>query len=474
MAALVHPILFGAHFGFDSANFISEGLIEPILNCDTPLFIDPTLIQTSGNIQIANIGYKDLRERFENIIRLVDVSEAKDDVAWRAALKLVDISEFSETGLGYGGSGVSGSSRPDEMRDVILDTIAQIIRIGEKDPGILTLVGLFDEGIGPDTISDLTSHAIKGSLIQLSADFYAAHGLPTRVFNKYDNAALVPHPDNVRRPILLVPTDIIRALPLANDWSDVGHAISQIEEIRERFNSFFTSVAKPTITDRKRALRKVAFESKDNLTAIVAAILSMAGNYDTNEDIFNYYAIREILSGKVDTLPPQYSRPLTYDMDGLLAVVRDIIDHYKKQIEHNNLWEMLWHGSRPKRERASQLLFYAVADVFCKANNLDVTPEANMGGGPVDFKFSSGYDVRVVVELKKSNGTVEHGYSKQLEVYKEAAGTKVGIFVVIDVGGMGKKLINIKAARDKKIQAGESASDIFVIDGKRKPSASKA
>lgn len=95
-----------------------------------------------------------------------------------------------------------------------------------------------------------------------------------------------------------------------------------------------------------------------------------------------------------------------------------------------------------------------------------------MGGGPVDFKFSAGYSARVVVELKKSTGSVVHGYKNQLKIYKEASST--GIFVVVDVGGLGNKLKEIQIERDRQIANGEPYSEIFVIDARRRPSASKA
>jgi hypothetical protein len=55
-----------------------------------------------------------------------------------------------------------------------------------------------------------------------------------------------------------------------------------------------------------------------------------------------------------------------------------------------------------------------------------------MGGGPIDFKFSSGYNARVLVEMKRSGGTVVHGYEKQLEFYKTASQTEFAVFVVIE------------------------------------------
>ena len=150
----------------------------------------------------------------------------------------------------------------------------------------------------------------------------------------------------------------------------------------------------------------------------------------------------------------------------------DIIDQFQHQIENGNLWELLWIDDKPKKERAAQLLFFAIADTYCKANNIDVSPEANMGGGPVDFKFSKGYNARVVVEFKRDSGTIEHGYTKQLEIYKDASRTNIGIFVIMDYGKLGKKLAKIKTQQQLKIDAGEDASDIIVIDCSKKKSAS--
>jgi hypothetical protein len=75
--------------------------------------------------------------------------------------------------------------------------------------------------------------------------------------------------------------------------------------------------------------------------------------------------------------------------------------------------------------------------------------------------------------VKRSKGSVRHGYEKQLEIYKKAAGTEEGIFVVLDFGDLGEKLDAIQRIRRDRIAAGEKASDIVVIDATKKASASK-
>src|SRR5947209_6556438 len=112
MATLIRPVLFSAHFGVAPAKLGAKGLLDPILNADTKLFIDPLLLRTSTNSRIRTEAYNQLRDRFGEVLRLLIASRAKGDPAWKAAARLLDLRERSETGLGYGGTGVRGSSRP--------------------------------------------------------------------------------------------------------------------------------------------------------------------------------------------------------------------------------------------------------------------------------------------------------------------------------------------------------------------------
>jgi hypothetical protein len=80
-----------------------------------------------------------------------------------------------------------------------------------------------------------------------------------------------------------------------------------------------------------------------------------------------------------------------------------------------------------------------VAKVWCAANDVGLSPEADAGAGPVDFKFSDGGDT-VLVEIKLStNSQVVSGYKKQLDAYMKAEGTAYGHYVLIDVGKIGEK-----------------------------------
>jgi hypothetical protein len=286
---------------------------------------------------------------------------------------------------------------------------------------------------------------------------------------------LPQNPFRPDRPIILVPKDILRDLPLAVDWSDVSRVVGEIEEIRDRFNRFVGPIAKATVAERKDALKRAAMSSLENFQRFFREFLASGDTYDPNEDILNFYAFRKLMTSDLTPFQGKIKPATTPSRAELQRIVTEIIGHFRQLVEKNNMWELLWTpDKKPKRERAAQLLFFAIADVFCKANDIDISPETNSGGGPVDFKFSKGYSNRIVVEVKRSTGTVEHGYKVQTEKYKDAAATDAAILMIINVGGMGQKLANIKKHQKSLTDQGVKASQIEVIDARPQRSASKS
>lgn len=470
MAKIKNPLLFSKHFRIDEKLLIKARLIDPFLNVDTQLFIDPVLLSKSDFKEISEKGHLSFRNHFSNYIRLLAISEAEGDAAWKGAKNLLDLREPPQTGLGYGGSGRSGSSRPNDVRNAIMRTSKEIVNLGAKDPEMISLMGFFEENVGPDTISDFTTRVVMANLAKVTEVFCSKFGVPIQSVKELEGIKL-PHYNGA--PIILVPRDIVRDLPIANDWSDIEAAALKNQEIRKRVNMFLGGIAKPTVSERKAALKYAAMGSAKDFESFLNAVKENASNYDPNTDALAYYKLREILKSDLNQFKKVVKPDVSNDPQALRNFVLETIEHFKHHVEHGNLWEELWIGNEPKKERAAQLIFFAIADCFCIANDVDVSPEANMGGGPIDFKFSRGYKTRVLVELKRSTGAVRHGYEKQLEIYKTASRTNFGIFVIMDIGGMGVKLRQIKNIQKMRLDRGEQASEIVVIDACRKKSASK-
>ena len=57
-------------------------------------------------------------------------------------------------------------------------------------------------------------------------------------------------------------------------------------------------------------------------------------------------------------------------------------------VEDCGLCRIFWTDDGQRRdERFAQLPSFGIADSYCKANDIDLSPEVNAGRGPVDFKL---------------------------------------------------------------------------------------
>lgn len=171
MARVQNPVLFSTYFGIDKALLDGAGFIDPFTNVDVPLFIDPVLLEKSGNARINSSAIDRFRRHFEDFVRLLVISQQENDAAWKAARNRLDLREPPQNGLGYGGSGRSGSSRPQDIREAILRTSKEIIELGARDPEMISLMGFFEEDVGPDTISDFTTRVIIDDLAAITEEF---------------------------------------------------------------------------------------------------------------------------------------------------------------------------------------------------------------------------------------------------------------------------------------------------------------
>lgn len=475
MAKIKNPILFSQYFNVKPEVLDKAGLIDPFLNVDTQLFIDPVLLAKSNFPQISQDGLEAFKKHFSNFIRLLSISQNEGDAAWKGAQKLLNLREPPENGLGYGGSSRSGSSRPDSIRDSMMRTSKEIIELGSNDPEMISLMGFFEEDVGADTISDFTTRVIINQLADITKEFCETNGISVSEVNS-NKEIMLPRfqKDNGSySSIVLIPKDIVRDLPIANDWSGIQAAAMENFAIREKVNGFLGAIAKPTVADRKAALRNVALSSAISFEEFLSIVKENVNFYDSNEDALGYYELRKVLSQNKDILKTDKVYDIEKSPEELVNFVKETINNFKHHVENGNLWEELWLDGKPKKERAAQLIYFAMADCFCSANDIDISPEAHMGGGPIDFKFSKGYHARVLVEMKRSNGSVVHGYEKQLEIYKKAAKTEFGIYVVMDYGDLDKKLDKIQMIQRSHVADGKRASEIIVIDATQKKSASK-
>lgn len=482
MSKIRNPINFSSTFSLNPIRMQKSGVIDIVINADTNLFIDPLLLLHSRHREMSHNATLSYRNHFLKAIKLLKVAKAKNDtdIAWRNAKKLFQFHEISWTCLGYGGS-VGGSGFGYELISTTLNTAKEIVDLGVEDVDLFMALALFEEGIGPDRISDMTTNIILLDLISFNQRVISELGIKTEKFMingiQYD-LARNPYAKK-RTPILLVPDDIVRDLPIAADWSDISHAARYNEELRERVNTQVGEIwATMNKQDKSRVKASVLRDKESFDTFLELLKYASTSSYDIDADLNGELFWSQLIPNIAKNFPYDLSKfqGVTLTIDNVYIIVGKIIEQFEFLIERRDLWRELWDEKyiKNRKEKAAQRLFFAVADSYCKANNLDLTPEADTGNGPVDFKISSGGGNKVLVEIKLStNPNVVHGYEKQLEIYKDAENTHKAYYLLIDVGNMGKKDEQIMNIQKAYISNGLAASTISIIDGMPRESASK-
>ena len=468
------PITFSRWAEVDTGILLGQSAFDPILDVDTRLFLDPHLLSKTQVAEFTR-SYERLQARFTDIARLLLASDSKGDALWRAAERLMIWPEVKGLCIGYTSKGTDGRGMGPVLRGRLLDTATTILRKGIIDPVIFELVGLLENDIGPDLIGDMAANIIRDDLIRYS--HRVLKQLPTDKLEKLQtdtitNLPLNPYNSN---PVILVPRELLRDLPMAFDWTQRDYISIENEQIRAQVNEMVGETWKQATSVSKSDLKEAAFEYTELLDDLVLKYKSRgAERYDFEEDRAGQYIWAEASQKYTTQYPLSLAISPHPTVDDVEKMVMAICDQFKKLVEDNGLSKLFYdRNKRVKHEEAMQLLFYGIAESYCVFNKIMIARESDAGRGPVDFKFGTNMQNSVLVEVKKSTNTsgMKKGITKQLPVYMNAEGARRAIYLVIDVGysrAATKNLREIGAA----IKG--TAIKISHVDGSLKKSGSKA
>lgn len=205
---------------------------DPHLQVDTRLFIDPLLLLEAGGEWAE--AHTELINHFVRSYELVAKATSNGSVSATAARRLLTFPEPWEIGLGYTLDGTSGAGSGDRFAGRMADGIAVAIAAGLSHPEHIEEIGILNEQIGADRISDAVANVLKWRFIRYTQQVARRHSILLER-HKVKNARCNPEvarwiteevelPTNPEsgKPIILVPAQILNELPILNaeDWFD--------------------------------------------------------------------------------------------------------------------------------------------------------------------------------------------------------------------------------------------------------------
>ncbi len=461
-----------AHEYFEVSEFEYKktGAFNPVIGLDSLFFVDPLLLSKTKIPEFKN-AQEEVRKYFANIITLV---RSGNKSAREKAHKMLTLREVKGVSIGYGSETDDGSAIGPELANRLLNTAEELIGIGVQDPAIFEIMGLFEEDFGPDRLSDALIRILLNRVYKYSERITKELGIKdTCTINGYEHSyTLAQHPLK-NNPLLFIPEGILRDLPVANSFDEISLISSFNEELRTKFNAILASIFAGGTGKRpkKSAIKRYLLENGDYIKTIVDVYQRCAPNpYDFEKDPIGRYRWKETAENLVQASPAIVpTRPID-----LADVVRVVIEAFKSGIETKGWWKSLYReDGSPLNESHARRLFYAAALIYCRWSDVDITPESNAGQGPVDFKLSRG-NQKIVVEIKLTSGNVRQGYEKQTRIYEKSEDAQASYFVVVQVTEASKVLEEVLKMEEVEEKNGQKHPTVIVINGREKPSASKA
>jgi hypothetical protein len=455
-------------------NILDEkGIFNSFIGVDSLFFIDPFLFEKIDIKEFKSSRNK-IKNYYRRIIRLLKFSKYKGDIAWRTAKKMMQFKEISAASLGYGQSTNNGNAIGQVLAERLINTAAEIISLGIEDPEIFELIGLFENDYGPDRLSDMTIYILLEDFLKFSDRLTSELKIGEIKEIKFKDIKYKLPRDNNGKAIILLPLQALRPLPTAQSWSDIADAAQYNEKIRKQYNQLVSEIWSDGSRRKikKDNIKQVLLKNKTYLDSIIKAYLHCdPKGYNFIEDpkgLIRWFdfAQKFTSSESLNTKPPATPEELK-------EFVIKIINQFKRGIELNGLNKFLFQGNKPLHEKFTQLLFYAIADIYCNIYDVDLSREPNAGSGALDFKLSKGYKNKICVEIKLSCGKIVQGYTKQLPIYQESENVNESIYIIIRVTDSEKQISEVRKIYEQSKKEGKRMPEIFIIDARLFPPASK-
>ena len=444
---------------------------DTILDLDANYFININRIKDT-KVEEFKRGYKKINDYFSGIGTLLKYSKGNNDRFYKEAMKKFNFHEVNGIGLGYS-KGKNGSGFGKELTKKIISDAKEIIDAGKIEPEIFHLIGLFEENVGPDRLSDMFATLLEDEIRDYTKRINKELGINKKNYpnlNFEGDFLINPYKKSI---ILLLPQDILHELPIAKDWDDIDRVCREIEKIKNDINTLVKKSWKNfRSTYKKSYIRESIINDKEVLNKLISEYRKAnVEEYDFEKDPLGLIVLGEL----VNRLSQE---DLVEDIDNNITtfeLTKVICERFKYQIENKKAYQILYTDDlKPRKEKIAQQLFLCIADAYCKANNLDLSPECNLGRGPVDFKTSNGDKDKTLVEIKltTNSGQLVHGLEVQLEEYSKAEETKNLIYLVIHNGGSKKKIEELYEVYGK-FESYKKKPYLIFVDATPKESASR-
>lgn len=484
---------FSDYFEVEPAEIDKFGAFNISLLTDLPLFIDPFLLFNSKKS-----AYRQLHDDIIDYLVFLKGKALAGVVDEHLLKAWYCFPEVRQTWLGFTVHGNEGRGLGMDFARALHSSLVDIFRDFGKEKvtkgSHLEKVCLIKDGVGRDNISDFTTNLIKDFLYAYTERFAKENlreehcrdfAIRNVVFN-YETETWESKtfclPWVAGDHVVLVPKDMltrdenwINRIDLIREFDQIPEAIAD-QQLRAQINNYFKKALalkenrEPTQKEKAAAAVRTIREfpavidfyirSKENRGEQATDISSAKVRF--SQAIFN----EQIKALQLILRAGEFYKTSTNTLDE----TRQRVHFLKHVIEDQDGYRLFYRDGKPVRyEKDLQIMFRLV----WFGTPSDVSSETNDGRGPADFKVSRGANDKTIVEMKLARNTaLRNNLSRQAEIYKNAAGARSAIKVIMYFTPEERERV-LKILDELELR---DNPDVVLIDarGDNKPSGSKA
>ncbi|MBC2872173.1 hypothetical protein H7271_11295 [Bittarella massiliensis] len=134
-----------------------------------------------------------------------------------------------------------------------------------------------------------------------------------------------------------------------------------------------------------------------------------------------------------DILPLDIQKKYQTKTITLTGQVSKMLQYVQERIRFGSLYKLFWENGEPVNEDKIQIILENLMDAYFYNQEVDITREALLGTGQVDFKLYRHYceDEKILIEIKKANNPhLKQGYEKQLTEYMLSSKYKNSFYLI--------------------------------------------
>lgn len=219
-------------FKVSSEDLEAMGVFNADVDVDSQLHIDPSLFKSCKILEFDG-AYDEFNAYFAKVFTGLVPYARNNQKVFNQLVNRMSFHEIANTCLGYSKSGTHGNGVGKKRAKQIAETIIEIYGLGIDNPVVFEMMPFFEEGIGPDRISDMAAYLLIRRLIKYTQRVCDELGIPmvpsVRLDGKPTNVPTYQH-----RGYVFVPSEVLCDLPTASSYDDIDDVCHYNELFRRR------------------------------------------------------------------------------------------------------------------------------------------------------------------------------------------------------------------------------------------------